>query len=145
MISWVVADSGIFLSAILVEEHTTKARSLMRLWRRQNIQIAAPTLLHYELVGVMRKLVHRKKLTAEQASKRRDLLLARQVELFFDMALVKRAYEFATQFNQPTAYDSQYLAVAERLNCEFWTADKRLYNAVCQDLTWVKWLGNFTP
>jgi predicted nucleic acid-binding protein len=144
MTSWVVADSGIFLSAILAEEHTAKARSLMRLWRRQNIQIAAPTLLHYELVGVMRKQVHRKKLTSEQAIKRRDLLLARQVELFFDTALVARAYEFATQFNQPTAYDTQYLAVAERLNCEFWTADERLYNAVRQELSWVKWLGNFT-
>jgi hypothetical protein len=42
-----------------------------------------------------------------------------------------------------TAYDSQYLAVAERLKCEFWTADSRLVNAVAPHLTWVKWMGNF--
>jgi len=53
-------------------------------------------------------------------------------------------YALAAQFNRPAAYDSQYLAVAERLGCEFWTADERLYNAVKTHLSWVKWLGNFT-
>ena len=31
----------------------------------------------------------------------------------------------------------------ERLSCEFWTADERLFNAVRSQLTWVKWIGNF--
>ena len=61
-----------------------------------------------------------------------------------DDSLLKRAYELATQYNRPTAYDSQYLAVAERLNCEFWTADERLANAVGNDLSWVRWVGNFS-
>ena len=62
-----------------------------------------------------------------------------------DDPLLRRGYELATQFNRPTAYDAQYLAVAERLQCEFWTVDERLYNAVKQALPWVKWLGNFAP
>jgi predicted nucleic acid-binding protein len=33
--------------------------------------------------------------------------------------------------------------VAERLNCDFWTADERLFNAVQESLNWVKWVGHF--
>jgi predicted nucleic acid-binding protein len=29
------------------------------------------------------------------------------------------------------------------LGCELWTADERLYNAVKDELPWVKWLGNY--
>ncbi|MBC8099768.1 MAG: type II toxin-antitoxin system VapC family toxin [Armatimonadetes bacterium] len=46
------------------------------------------------------------------------------------MKLYRRAYELAEQLSLPTAYDAQYLAVAEHLGCDFWTADERLYNAV---------------
>ena len=60
-----------------------------------------------------------------------------------DDELLKRGYELATRLNRPTAYNSRYLAVAERLQCEFWTADERMFNAVTQDLNWVKWLGSF--
>jgi len=39
-------------------------------------------------------------------------------------------------------HDSQYLALAERLECEFWTADERLFNAIVRDFSWIRWLGN---
>jgi predicted nucleic acid-binding protein len=48
---------------------------------------------------------------------------------------------FATRFNRPAAYDAHYLALAEMMNCEFWTADERLFNAVRDKLSWVRWLG----
>jgi predicted nucleic acid-binding protein len=46
--------------------------------------------------------------------------------------------------NRPTAYDAQYLALAERLACDFWTADERLFNAASQQLPYVKWVGNLS-
>ena len=35
----------------------------------------------------------------------------------------------------------RYLALAEFQQCEFWTADERLWNSVKRDLRWVHWLG----
>ncbi len=42
------------------------------------------------------------------------------------------------------SYDAHYLALAEHLGCEFWTADKRLHNAVHEKLPWVRGLGDFS-
>jgi predicted nucleic acid-binding protein len=49
----------------------------------------------------------------------------------------------AKKFDRPAAYDSHYLALAEMLGCELWTGDRRLYNAVKDELPWVKWLGDY--
>jgi predicted nucleic acid-binding protein len=96
-------------------------------------------------VAVIRKQVYRGLLTPSDAVGARELLLSKSIHLMMDDVLLRRGYELATRFNRPTAYDAQYLAVAEYLQCEFWTADERLFNAVNRDLTWAKWLGNFVP
>ncbi len=146
MTSWVVSDSGIFIASVLKEDHTSKAQALLKQWHDQKTQIAVPHLFHYEIVASLRKNVYRNRLEAEIAVNVRDRLLSVPVELIMDDSLLKRAYDLATQLNRPTAYDAQYLAVAERLNCDFWTADERLFNAVSSQLAWVKWVGNFaTP
>ena len=53
-----------------------------------------------------------------------------------------KGWELAHEFNRPRAYDTAYLALAQLLGCELWTADERLYNAVQGKLAWVKWVGH---
>jgi len=145
MTSWVVADSSLFLAAVLQESHSQRADALINSWISENIQIAAPTLFRYEIIAVLRKNVYRGLISPEQALVAQKNLLSSThgVDFIIDDALLKRGYELAAQLNRPTAYDSQYLAVAERLDCEFWTADQKLFNAVSGSLSWVKWIGNF--
>lgn len=144
----VVVDSGILLASVLDEAISEKSKALLSYWERESFKFAAPLLFHYEIVAVARKAVHQKRIQLERGIAIRDSLLAYPVETLIDDALLKRAYEkrayeLTTEHNRPTAYDSQYLAVAERLNCEFWTADQRLFNAVREQLAWVKWVGAF--
>lgn len=145
MTSGVVADSGIYIASVLIEPYHERAITLIQYWRDQDLSVAAPVLFQYEIAAVMRKHVVRGTINPERAIANRDALLAVPVDYLVDEALIKRAYEVATLYNRPTAYDSQYLAVAERLNCEFWTADERLYNSLSSFLSWVKFIGNFTP
>jgi predicted nucleic acid-binding protein len=145
MTSWVVADSGIMLATVLVEPYSANAKALVAFWKAQNMKVAAPSLFHYEIVAVLRKHVYRGTISQEKATTSIQALLETPVQLFMDIALLKRAYELATQFNRPTAYDSQYLAVAEHLNCEFWTTDEKLFNSVNSQLPWIKWIRNFVP
>lgn len=142
--SWAVIDSGIMLATALIEPYSKEAKALVKSLTGRQIQIAAPVLFRYEIVAVLRKHVYRGTLTAEEATNQCNLLLAQPVHAMVDDALLRRGYELASQFNRPTTYDSQYLAVAERLGCEFWTADQKLYNALKMHLSWVKWLGSFT-
>jgi predicted nucleic acid-binding protein len=50
--------------------------------------------------------------------------------------------ELASQFNLAATYDAHYLALAERENCEFWTADERLYNSVRDRFSWVRLMAD---
>ncbi len=68
-------------------------------------------------------------------------LIAQRVQIIYPADLHARALALALRYAQPQAYDAHYLALAESLNCEFWTADERLYRALRGELTWVRWLG----
>lgn len=102
----------------------------------------APVLLRYEFAAVARKWVYRELTTPEKAKTALDTLLRYPVTTMIDDLLVYRAYELAAEHNRPTAYDSQYLAVAERYQCDFWTADERLYNSVNGKFPRIYWVGN---
>ena len=52
-----------------------------------------------------------------------------------------RALELMERFRKPAAYDAHYLALAEWLHCECWTADERLWNTVKSEFAWVRWVG----
>src|SRR5258708_1171897 len=138
----VIVDSGIVLATYLMEPHSEKAKALIQSWQEQGTTLAAPALFRYEVIAVMRRAIFQKRLTAEEASEGCDEILSTPIQFYIDNELLKRAFEIASHFNRPTAYDSQYLAVAERSESEFWTADERLFNAVKNELNWVRWLGN---
>ena len=44
---------------------------------------------------------------------------------------------------QGAVYDSHYLALAETLGCDLWTADERFYRAVSPVAPNVRWVGEF--
>lgn len=145
MAARVVVDSGILLATVLQETYSDRAKALIDAWIAQQTELAAPELLRYEIAAVLRNRVHRALIVPDDALQSRDTLLGLPITYHTDNMLVKRGYDLASRFNRPTAYDSQYLALAERLGCEFWTADQKLFNAVSANLSWVKWLGNFSP
>jgi predicted nucleic acid-binding protein len=82
--------------------------------------------------------------TSDEGLRIRDALLNHPLALHFDDALLKRGYELATRYDRPTAYDAQYLALAERLSCDFWTADERMFNAIKEKFPTIRWLGNWS-
>ncbi len=60
-------------------------------------------------------------------------------------ALYLRAMALSEHFGLPAAYDAQYLALAEREECELWTEDTKLRRAVQNEIEWVKTLADFRP
>jgi predicted nucleic acid-binding protein len=140
----IVLDSGILIARLIPEAISEKATAFMDQLERQQIQIVAPMLFRYEMVAVTRKALYQKRIDTSKALVSLDLALSYPINYLVDEALLRRAYELATLHNRPTAYDSQYLAVAERYQCEFWTADERFYNAINAEWSQIRWLGNWT-
>jgi predicted nucleic acid-binding protein len=60
------------------------------------------------------------------------------VRLYGDEQLHRRALALAERFSLPAAYDVHYLALADWLGGEFWTADRKLARAVGGELPWVR-------
>jgi predicted nucleic acid-binding protein len=143
MTSWMCVHASVVLKLVLNETDSHLAEALWRSWLTSGHQPAGPNLLPFEVTAVLRKHVHRRVITAEYR------LAALRQAMAFDVALLsfpdlhERAWALASDLNRPTAYDAHYLALAENLGCEFWTADKRLYQAVRGSLPWVRWLGDF--
>ena len=70
--------------------------------------------------------------------------MAQLTVLSLDKPLYHAALDWADKLRQSKAYDAAYLALAESLNAEFWTADQRLVNATrALNIDWVKWIGDF--
>ena len=55
-----------------------------------------------------------------------------------------RALELASRLKQGAVYDVYYLALAESLGCELWTADQGLYRVASSGVGNVRWIGDFS-
>jgi len=140
--SWVCVDANLVIKLVVEEIDSDKARTLWRNWINTNHNIAAPPLLRYEITSVLRKQVTRGLRTFEENRQALQRVQAFGIQYIAPSDLHQRAFDLADRLGRPAAYDTHYLALAELLDCEFWTADKRLFNAIQNNLTWVRWLGN---
>jgi len=144
MTSWVCLDSGVVLKLVLPESDSQRAKALWQSVVIGKQRPVAPLLFPFEVTSTLRKRAYRGDIseTYSLASLRQILSLEIKLETFADIH--EQAWRIATRFNRPAAYDAHYLALAQYLGCEFWTADKRLYHAVTEKLPWVRWLGEFS-
>ena len=76
---------------------------------------------------------------------RKSIYLLNRIEAALPAGLYKRALQLAHRYGRPTIYDTLYVALAELAGCDFWTADKRLVNALGDRLTFVRPLHSFAP
>lgn len=140
-----VIDANILIAFGLSDEPLhTQANQILLSWASAGTTLIAPRLFRSEITAVVRKAVYQQRITHEQGRAMLARLLLYPVEFYEDDALLKSAYELAGEFNRPRAYDAQYLALAKRLSCEFWTADERMFNAVKDKFPNIRWLGNWS-
>ena len=138
-------DASLALKLLVVEEDSARARSLWRSWIAAGVEVAAPGLFVFECVSALRRMVVRKDLEEERASSAIGLLRTMPVSLRAPRGLVERAWDIARELDRPTAYDSFYLGLAELLDIECWTADRRLFNAAREKKPWLRHLGEHQP
>jgi len=141
----VVVDASFALKLVLPEGHSEHVRRMWEAWVKEGTDVSAPYLLIYEVVSVLRNKVFRGELRPEEGEAALLAIEAQGIRLLHVEGLEHVAWELATELNRPAAYDTTYLALAQVLGCEFWTADAKLKHAVQGRLPCLRWVGELSP
>lgn len=111
--------------------------------RRAGIRLVAPTLWRYEVTTILAKALYFKQLTIDEVEAALRLSGHFDIELLpLDANLAAAALAWTVRLRRAAAYDSFYLALAQRLECDLWTVDHKLFNAV--GVPWVRYVGSAT-
>lgn len=127
-------DASFALRLILPGPTQAPHQELVRQWWDDSSELYAPTPWLYEMTSALCKAVRLGGLAHPQALALAHGLGMRLVSP--DGISSRSAFEWTVRLKRTAAYDSPYLALAEALECELWTADRRLRRAV--GLDWIR-------
>jgi len=131
-----VVDASLTIRLILPDPRRSALRAQMQQWVEDGYLLVAPDLWLYEMTTALCKAAFFGLVTAEEAENSLPLVSELAIQLVAaDAEQARLAFAWTRRLNRAAAYDSFYLALAECLGCELWTADQRLVNAV--NLPWV--------
>jgi len=136
-----IVDASVLLSAFFPDEVQPQAQALLRQHAAGQVRLKAPELIKYEVSNAVWQAERRGRISEAQAAE----ILQTTAALHVDLLPLEwgEMLPLARRFGR-SAYDADYLTLAEKLNEQLVTGDKRLYNAVHQQLDWVVWIGNFS-
>ncbi len=137
----VVVDASLAVKWLVNEVYSDKAFALARSWERSRTQPNAPYLMPVEVANALHKRVVRHEITLASAKRLLEGLLNSGVVLREYPGIHPDGLELATQLRQNASYDSYYLALADFIDCELWTADERFYRAAVRYYSRVHWVG----
>jgi len=133
----IVLDASIILKLIFEERDTPLALQLRENHITGEEKIAAPELLYYELANVLATKVA---IPVKNASSALAEIFNLEIETFtlgveefLSSISVSRKYKISV-------YDASYMVLAERLSCDFITADAQLFRKT-KDMKFVRLLN----
>lgn len=143
MNNYVVVDASLAVKWVLRERHAEEALGLANEWAATETRPAAPCLLLVEVTNVLHRRATLGQLSATEARQLLKGFLGMGIEIRESPQLHLRALELAQELRSPAVYDTHYLALADVLGCDLWTADERFFNSVKQRHPRVNWLGDY--
>ena len=123
----VVVDASLVVKWLVSEVDSDRAAQLLLEWARNQVLIVAPIMILTEVSNALHKKVQNRIVNIRDVRRLLDQLSALLLVDYISMH--ERAIEVASTLGEQDAYDCHYLALAEHLDCEFWTADRAFYDA----------------
>lgn len=143
MAGLVVVDASLAVKWLLPEQFAPEASVLAEHWETHQIEMVAVHLLPMEVANALHRKVVQGTITATDAARLISSFLSYNVRLIYQQRLHARATELASELRQGAVYDAHYLALAETLGCELWTADQRFQGVAGAAGHPVHWVGDF--
>jgi predicted nucleic acid-binding protein len=138
-----VIDANIGVWSVLPVLAQLDVSGHLRQWQADAVNLVAPALWVAETVSAIRRAIHTRVITRDEGLEAIEHLFALGIESRpMEPDLCRSALLWAGRLQQVRAYDAFYMALAEELGVEFWTADQRLANAAAQlGVAWTHWIG----
>ena len=143
MPSLVCVDASLAVRWVVPEDYSDQALDLLAFWGESQTELVAPTHMLYEVNSTLRFLVSQKVISEEIGDGAFSHFRRLRIRLTSRAAIFPLAWSLARELNQPTTYDTVYLALARMLNCELWTADRKFFAAARTQAPEVKWIGDY--
>jgi predicted nucleic acid-binding protein len=143
-----VVDASVAVKWVVAESFAAQAQALFNDTLAAHYPIMAPPHFLGEVTNALYQRTRRTgDLALDEAEARSAVasLLALPVDLRSPPSFYKAAFDFARAYRLASIYDSLYITLAELLDVECWTADRRLLNAVGAAVPRVRWIGDYSP
>ena len=138
-----IIDASVCLKWYLDDEECVEsARQLLSDYGNGQITIVVPNFFFVEVANALNVAVIRKRLDDEKAFEFLQNILELNIFTLTDTNLLVLAWKIARLYSC-SVYDTEYVAGAYHLDCNLYTGDKRLYNALRNSLPIIKWIGNY--
>ncbi len=125
------------------EQNTEEAMRLLSDFIGGEIELLSPTLFAYEITNAVHIAVSRERIGEKDGMEAIKDLLALGLKLIsFDDGLVEKAFNLSRNHNR-SVYDCSYLALADEERCSLYTADQRFFNALKNNVGFIKWVGDY--
>jgi len=128
---------------LIREEFSDTAQALYTNILLASRPIFAPPYWAAELTHALYRLIRRRLITPAEADQALNQFLEFPVQVVATPELYRKAFIFARTHTVST-YDSLYLVLAQMLDTELWTDDRRLINATSDIAPWVRWIGDYS-
>jgi predicted nucleic acid-binding protein len=138
-----VVDSSVVVKWFVVEPYCAEAQRILDGYQKGALSFLAPDLINAEFGNIIWKKHLFQGLDAIDAQNIVDAFSTLQFTITPTATLLEEAYKIAV-VHRRTVYDSLYLALSLRENCQFITADEKLVNAVSPSFSNLVWLANWS-
>ena len=133
-----VVDANLCVALVLATPYSPQAQRLWNRWDDAAADVFAPDLWAYEVTSALRKAMSLTGLPLSEAETGLEALTHLGVQLVPPtLELNRLALRWAERLGHSVEYDAHYLALAELLGCDFWTADRPLATAARAQVPWV--------
>lgn len=137
----VVVDASLAIKWVVEEPYSTEAERLLERWKDEDVRTVAPGLLPYEVANALHKRVLRGDMSADDARRGVEAILQAGPVMLDHTSVHGEAISLAQELGQRASYDTHYLALARREDCECWTADRRFWEAAKDRHPRLRWVG----